>query len=393
MRLNARQMVSRAAQRARYGWMRLINAVLKEKPDKVVLASFNGSAYSDNPRAISEALHAARPELDLVWLFEEPEKKRGVVPAYVRCVRFGSARALCELATARVWVDNTTKPPYVFKAPSQFYLQTWHGDRGFKTMLMDSPNYPKGRRMVEADCDLITTGSAHAERVYRSAFNYRGEFLRCGSPRNDLLFHPDPDRVARLRAALGIPEGAKVLLYAPTYRRDAAQAHAAQAAELDVTQALNALEERGEKWVCLMRGHTKVCGLRAASEDARVLEVSGWEDMAELLLTADVLISDYSSSVGDFALTGRPVILFQPDRERFSGDRTFYFDIDASPFWVARDQAALEARLRALTPEDAAENDRQILRFFGAYETGRATEQAVSTILEHLGSAPMKEGD
>ena len=393
MRLNARQMVSRVTQRARYGWMRLLNAALGEKPNKVVLASFNGSAYSDNPRAISEALNVARPGLDLVWLFEEPETKRGAAPPYVRCVRFGSARALFELATARVWVDNTTKPPYAYKSPRQFYLQTWHGDRGFKTMLMDSPNYQKGRRMVEADCDLITTGSAHAERVYRGAFNYRGAFLRCGSPRNDLHFRADPDRVARVRAALSIPEGAKVLLYAPTYRRDAALSHAAQATEMDVASALNALEERGERWVCLMRGHTKVRGLQAAGGDARILEASGWEDMAELLLVADILISDYSSSVGDFALTGRPVVLFQPDRERFSGDRTFYFDIDASPFWVARDQAALEARLRGLSPEDAAENDREILRFFGAYETGSATEQAVSAILEHLGAAPMKEGD
>ena len=393
MRLNARQMISRVTQRARYDWMRLLNAALGEKPDKVVLASFNGSAYSDNPRAISEALNAARPGLDLVWLFEEPEKKRGAAPPYVRRVRFGSARALYELATARVWVDNTTKPPYAYKSPRQFYLQTWHGDRGFKTMLMDSPNYQKGRRMVEADCDLITTGSAHAERVYRGAFNYRGAFLRCGSPRNDLLFRADPGRVARVRAALGIPEGARVLLYAPTYRRDAALSHAAQAAELDVTGALNALEERGERWVCLMRGHTKVRGLHAAGEDARILEASGWEDMAELLLAADVLISDYSSSVGDFALTGRPVVLFQHDRERFSDDRTFYFDIDTSPFWVARDQASLEARLRGLSPEDAAENDREILRFFGAYETGSATEQAVSAILGHLGAAPMKEGD
>ncbi len=392
MRLNARRMVSHVTQRARYGWMRLINAALGVKPDKVILTSFNGIAYSDNPRAISEALCAARPGLDLVWLFEEPDKKRGVAPPYVRRVRFGSARALYELATARVWVDNTTKPPYVYKGTKQFYLQTWHGDRGFKTMLMDSSNYPKGRRMVETDCDLITTGSAHAERVYRGAFNYRGAFLRCGSPRNDLLFRVDPDRVARVRAALGIPEGANVLLYAPTYRRDAASSHAAQAAEMDVTGALNALEEGGECWVCLMRGHTKVRGLQAASGDARILEASGWEDMAELLLAADVLISDYSSSVGDFALTGRPVILFQPDRERFSGDRTFYFDIDASPFWVARDQVALEARLRRLSPEAAAENDREILRFFGAYETGNATEQAVSAILEHLG-ASMKEGD
>jgi CDP-glycerol glycerophosphotransferase len=96
------------------------------------------------------------------------------------------------------------------------------------------------------------------------------------------------------------------------------------------------------------------------------------------------LISDYSSSVGDFAITGRPILLFQPDYLGFSCERTFYFDIDASPFWIARDQAALEARLAALNPEDAPQNDREILDFFGAYETGDATEAAVRAILDHL---------
>ena len=106
--------------------------------------------------------------------------------------------------------------------------------------------------------------------------------------------------------------------------------------------------------------------------------------MAELLLVADLLISDYSSSVGDFALTGRPIILFQPDHMLFSSERTFYFDIDASPFWIARDQTALEARLFSLSAEDSARNDQEILDFFGAYETGEATKAAVHAILDNL---------
>jgi len=381
--LNMRSLASRTFQGARYGFMRSVSGVFRQRP-KVVLSSFNGSAYSDNPRAISEALHEARPGLDLVWLMANPAAKRGALPPYVRCVRFGSPRALWELATARAWVDNTTKPPFVYKSPRQFYLQTWHGDRGFKTMLLDSPNYQPGRRMVERECDLILTGSRHAERVYRGAFGYKGPFLKCGSPRNDLLFRDDPARKAAVRASLGIPQGAKALLYAPTYRREAAARHAVQAPDMDVKRALDALERGGEKWVCLLRGHTKVRALGGAGSDPRVLDANGWEDMAELLLIADLLISDYSSSVGDFALTGRPILLFQPDFSHFSGERTFYFDIGASPFWVARDQAALEEKLIALNPLDAARNGRGILDFFGAYETGRATEAAVQAILDHL---------
>lgn len=361
--------------------MYLVNRALGEKPGKVVFSSFNGSAYSDNPRSISEALAAARADLELVWLFERPQAKAGRVPKRVRSVRFGSLRALYELATASAWVDNTTKPPYVYKSPRQFYMQTWHGDRGFKTILLDSPNYASGRRMVERQADVMLTGSAHAERVCRSAFGYEGELLKCGSPRNDILFAPDAGQIAQIRAALGVPEGAKVLLYAPTYRRAAAGAKE-QPVELDVARTLDALEAKSKGgWVCLMRGHTKVGGLSVIAPDRRAIDATDWEDMAELLLISDALISDYSSSVGDFALTGRPIFLFQPDYAEFSEERTFYFDIDASPFIVARDQQALERRILAHTPEDAARNGRDILAFFDAYETGCATESAANAVL------------
>lgn len=383
--LNFRTLRSRALQNARRAFMRSYNLVFREKPGKVVFASFNGGAYSDNPRALSEALHAARPDLDLVWLFENPEAKRGVAPDYVRRVRFASLRALCELATASAWVDNTTKPAFVYKSPRQFYLQTWHGDRGFKTVLLDSPNYQKDRRLVERECDLMLSGSRHFERVASGSFGYRGRLLKCGSPRNDLLFENDPARAAAVRAALGLQDGVRVLLYAPTFRREAANSHGAQAVEMDIPAALDALERGpGGRWVCLARGHSKVRGLTGLAEDPRVVDATGWEDMAELLLIADALVTDYSSSVGDFALTGRPIVLFQPDHGSFSGERTFYFDVDQTPFWIARDQAALEARLEAVTPESAERNDREILAFFGAYETGSATKSAVDAILRVL---------
>ena len=378
-----RSLISCIFQGVRYGFMWIINKVLGERPNKVVFSSFNGSAYSDNPRAISEALHEEQPNLDLVWLLKHASEKRGSIPPYIRCIKHNSFIALYELATAGVWVDNTTKASYVYKSSSQFYMQTWHGDRGFKTILLDSPNYAVSRRLVEQECNLMLSGSTHAERVYRSGFNYKGEFLRCGSPRNDILIKNDPNEKASLRSALGIPQGVKVLLYAPTYRREAAVRDRVQTLELDVSRTLDVLERAGDRWICLLRGHTKVLGLDGVDDDPRVLDATPWEDMAELLLVADLLISDYSSSVGDFALTGRPIILYQPDHARFSGERTFYFSIEDSPFWVARDQSALEARIESLSPEASAQNDLDILKFFDAYETGKATKSAAQVILEY----------
>jgi len=113
------------------------------------------------------------------------------------------------------------------------------------------------------------------------------------------------------------------------------------------------------------------------------IDATGYPEMAELLLAADMLITDYSSSAGDFALTGRPVILYQADREAYvSRDRGLYFDVDDSPYWVARTEAELHALFEKLG--GARENCAEILKFYGASETGRAAGAVASYIAARL---------
>jgi len=113
---------------SRKSYMFLVNKIMGVNGNKIVFISFGGKSYSDNPRAISEKLHEMYPEFEIVWLFNNPEEKRKVVPDYVQCVKAGSYRALKELATAKFWVDNFCKPLYTYKSKKQVYIQTWHGD-------------------------------------------------------------------------------------------------------------------------------------------------------------------------------------------------------------------------------------------------------------------------
>ena len=149
--------------------------------NKVVFMCFRGRSYGDNPRAISERLHALRPETDIVWLFRGGtiREMERVVPDYVRAVSVGSRRCWAELGTARVWVDNFTKEPLLrgFPKSRQFYVQTWHGDRAVKKICYDA--FPGGYRLEEA-CSLVLTGSDFGQRMFRTAFNYRGEYLNEG---------------------------------------------------------------------------------------------------------------------------------------------------------------------------------------------------------------------
>ena len=114
-------------------WMRLQNRLGGIAPKRVFFSSFKGRAYSDSPRFISEALHALRPDVEIVWQLENPAD----APDYVRVVPPHSLKALTELSRARCFVDNFNRPIYLLKFPGQLYVQTWHGDRGFKKMLYD----------------------------------------------------------------------------------------------------------------------------------------------------------------------------------------------------------------------------------------------------------------
>lgn len=353
----------------------------------VVFSSFNGKSYSDNPRAVSEAIHTLYPEVELVWLFNAPKSKAGIVPGYVKCVENTRTLAVWHAyAAADVVVVNGTLPK-VPKGKNQHFVQTWHGDKAFKKILYDSPFATSNDFVAEsADgyCDLAVAGSTYGEQQYRTAFRYRGPVLNEGTPRNDCLLRRDALKIKAVRRELGVDDACKIFLYAPTLRRQSCKERSEQnVSALDMTAVLDTLEARdGCRWTALIRAHPSVVGLCGVREDARILNVSGYEDMADLLLVADLLVTDYSSCAGDFALTGRELVLFQADFEEYlKHDRTLYFKMEDSPYFVAKSQDELCEILRGMTPEAAAENCRSILAFYGNTESGYAAER----VARHIG--------
>lgn len=353
-------------------------------PNKVVFESFRGRGYSDNPRVISERLHERRPQTDIVWLFKGGEVFRQMqkqAPAYVRCINKQSRKSWVERATARVWVDNFTKDPELrgFPRDRQFYVQTWHGDRPIKKICYDTAD--TGYRLEE-ECSRVVTGSDFGMRMYRTAFRYRGEYLNVGAPRNDILVKNDPADARRVREKLGVPEGVRLLLYAPTYREDAAVIPAS--ARMDLSRTLKCLERGGERWLCLCRAHYLSEGIDLGAARDRIMDVSRYDDMSELLLVSDMLLTDYSSCAADYSLLDRPVFLYMADFDHYRSTRALYFDPHDAPFLIAHNQAELEALIQGTTPDAARENCRAIDRFFGTNETGHATDAVCDYIIQCL---------
>lgn len=353
-------------------------------PRKVVFSSFEGRSYNDNPRYISEKLHELCPEAEIVWLFKSDVIDKIEVPPYVKKQYRITREGLIEQATARFWVDNFRHTESLYLAKGrQFYIQTWHGDRGFKRVGDDNEKLDHKVLRMEDQCAMMIAGSAFGRGTYRTAFHFEGEVLMDGCPRNDLLLENDPALAAEIRRRLGVEDGVKLLMYAPTYR-DALE-KCAQDAVLDISRTLDHLEKTtGEKWRCLYRAHYLNTALNV-KDDARLIDACHYPEMAELLLVTDMLITDYSSCGGDFALLRRPLFLYHADAEEYLREsRSFYFDIEKSPFLVAHDQAELEKLIDETDAEAARRNCEALDAFFHTTETGHASEAVCRYIMERM---------
>jgi CDP-glycerol glycerophosphotransferase len=195
----------------------------------------------------------------------------------------------------------------------------------------------------------------------RGAFRYDGEICEYGYPRNDLLSRGDTAGLAaRVRARLGLPEGKKVVLYAPTWRDNQVYANGRRYRfdmRLDLERAWR---ELGPDYVFLIRGHHHMADdVPAGMRDGFAVNVTAYPDITELYLVADVLVTDYSSAMFDYAVTGRPMVFFTYDLADYRDNlRGFYFDFEAeAPGPLLATSAELTGALRDIDSVAASYRD------------------------------------
>ncbi|RSS79233.1 CDP-glycerol glycerophosphotransferase family protein [Streptomyces sp. WAC06614] len=323
--------------------------------DLVVFDTFQGNGAGDSPRAIHEELLRRGEKLEHIWLVRDG---RAEVPATARAVQYGSLEAWDVLARAKYYVTNDSVPRDFRRREGQTVVQTWHGTP-LKQIGLDyihdyysSPEILAALEHDSAQWSLLVSPSSFATPVLRRALGYQGEVMEVGSPRADVLLRRDDEqvaeRIAEVRRRLGLPEGKKVVLYAPTWREN--REGWSGGYKLDLQIDLDAARrELGEDHVLLVRGHYRVNEqVRDAVRDGFVLDVGRWPDTTDLLLVADVLISDYSSVLCDFALTDKPMLLFTYDLAHYRDTlRGFTFDLEEkAPGPLLHDSAALIEAVR-----------------------------------------------
>ncbi|HEX8087073.1 MAG TPA: CDP-glycerol glycerophosphotransferase family protein [Solirubrobacteraceae bacterium] len=349
-----------------------------------VYHSYEGR-YSDSPRAIFEAYAERRPDARHLWL-ADPAHRAGF-PDGVATVPWGSPQCIEALESADVLVANTHTDLVWRKQPGAFYLQTWHGTP-LKRIHWDVLWAPPGRlerlqRDVE-QWDCLLSPNAASTPLLRQAFRYDGEVLESGYPRNDVLSSSARDEVRRrVRGDLGIPDGATAVLYTPTWRDDVVfeEGGAQFALGLDVDAFVR---ELGEDHVLLLRLHYMLTGRLAAVEHPAVRDVSFHADVAELYLAADAMVTDYSSTMFDFAVTGRPLLFLAYDLDDYRDrQRGFYFDFEEIvPGPLVATTTELVGALRDLDAvrERFADRYAAFRERFCHLEGGRATERVVARL-------------
>lgn len=307
-------------------FLRLLRLFVKPQDNLILFIAYGGKKYDDSPKCIYEAMccDGRFDGYELVWAFNNPDTYtigRG------RKVKTDTLRYFITALKARCWVTNSSvERGLSFKRKRTFYLNTWHG-QPIKLMGRDMPQENMSfRAKSKWEVDVMLAQSDYEGRLFSRVFDIPLErFEIIGRPRNDELVVSMPNDIKRLKASLNIESQKKVILYAPTFReyeKKGAGCH------LSIPVDFHKWEKYlSDEYVVLFRAHYEVATYMNVQNNDFLRNVSGYPRLNDLMIVADILISDYSSIFFDFSVMGKPMLCFAYDYEEYFQKRGLYFDI------------------------------------------------------------------
>ena len=363
--------------------------LLREPIDEnlAVFAAYWYRGYTCNPRAIYEKMRELAPHIRGVWVVQGDVTDR--VPPGVPYVVEGSIEYYRVIARAKYFVNNVNFPNFVIKRRGQIHLETQHGTP-LKTMGVKLREYPVaakrmnfGKLLERADrWDYHLSMNRFSTEIWKRDFPCDYEMLEYGYPRNDWLHDPDPEEIARLRKELGVPVERTAVLYAPTFR----DYQTGFSLHLDLERLCG---EISDDYVVLLRAHyfyddeAQNDTIRRLVRTGKLIDVSHHPETAEVLLASDLLITDYSSVMFDYANLGRPIIIYAHDWDTYKVVRGVNFDLMAEPPGaVATTEDELIEIFRSRSYE-SADADRLLHLFrarFCMFDDGNAAERTVRRV-------------
>lgn len=329
---------------------RVVCDILPVKNDTILFESYMASSYACSPRAIYEYI-LNEPKYNnfrFVWVFREPNKYTFLTDnGRTSLVKYRSFKYYASLARSKYWIVNGWIPTLIRKKPSQIMVQTWHGTplKRLRNDLIPETKHAtlsyeqqvKSNKIDASRYDYFVSPSRFASQAFRSAFaleelGKKDIIIETGYPRNDFLFTYKSQDVDSVKQKLNIPGDKKIILYAPTWRDDQHDKKDGFIYNLEID--FNYLKRKlGDEYVILFRAHYNIAKeFDFKSHEGFVYDVSGVDEVNELYIISDLLITDYSSVFFDYANLKRPMIFYMYDLEHYEKQlRGFYFDVRELP--------------------------------------------------------------
>lgn len=371
--------------------------ILPVNSSRVTLINDLSYNYSGNMKVIDQWLEKSDDAaIDIRFAVNNPVECTRLHPnlAKTKFVKFNSFSYFLSVMTSRVCVTNSGGLSYIPLRSSQFVINTWHGGGAYKKCGIhcyeDTPLFRKDLKLSADQYNVFLSTNQRFTDVISEAFCVPKElFWEVGMPRNDLLIRYDceeaMDRRAGIRKELGLGNEDRLVLFAPTYRKvddNYFKESIAIPYGIDVTRVCNALKVRfGGNWIFGFRVHPCVVNRAGLFPEASI-DLGDYEEMQDLLLAADVMINDFSSSMWDFMLTGKPSFLFAADLDHYVNTTEVYTPVSEWPFAAAKDNATLEFNILAFDAEAYKAACDAHYANLGGCESGSATEKTGRKILE-----------
>ena len=341
--------------------------------NKITVCCFGGHVYGFDGKAFIDWCHKNRKEFKFIYISDKTLLKHKPVENNVKFVRERTIRSILHLATSGVVFCNINPPFYIPYRKSQIIINTWHGF-GFKKAGKTQDTF------IQEQFNLANAFTSHAktysELVINDLFNYYGDIIKCGAPRNDIFFTKEKETIAKkVKKEYGV-ENKNVVIYSPTFRGNFEYKDTA----LDIEKIVKALSKRfGGEWVFFMRLHPMIAK-EYSFNDKRIIDVSKHQDMQELLCAADAMISDYSGCIWDFSLNDRPIFIYADDIEEYSKTRGLYFDLKKIPYPISHNDKELLKDIAEFDEKDYMKKLTKFRKEVETYENGNASETIIKYI-------------
>ena len=367
------------------------------KKNRITLHQPFKFGYDCNQKYISEEILKQELPYEIIWITRD---KKLVKESPISKIKFVLESNVLEylyyVLTSKICITNARWALHEFpiKRKGQIFMNTWHGSLGIKKV-GGSKNSKKISKNEPSNIlkltDYFISNSTFETDVYRNSINFKNEILEFGHPRNDILIDgvltqaekENINKQVRQYNNNNIPNDTKLVLYAPTFRNNSN----IKCFDMDYQLLIKTLEQKfGNKFVLLLRLHPTIRNLykNFTVSTHNIFDYTNYTDIQELMLAADIMITDYSSCIFDYILTRKAGFIYASDIEEYDQARGFYYPLESTPFPVIKNNNELKEKILKFDNTNYKKEVEKFLDSKSCIEDGMASKRVVEFIKKQL---------